>query len=87
MNNRVEKHFRDKCAGNTMRVALALLCIGAVAFLLRVLAALVREGIGSPAAVQVHFAKFNPSRRRGELIEMNLEPKRIPTRRGERTAI
>jgi hypothetical protein len=69
-----------------MKLALALLCIGAVAFLLRVLAALVREGVSSPAAVPVHFAKFNPSRR-GELIEMTIAPKTIPTSRGERKVI
>jgi len=69
-----------------MRVALVLLCIGAVAFLLRVLAALLRDGMRSPASIQIHFAKFNPSRR-GELIEMNIEPKTIPTRRGERKVV
>jgi hypothetical protein len=69
-----------------MRVALALLCIGAVAFLLRVLTALVREGMSPPAAVRVHFAKFSPARR-GELIEMNIEPKAIPSRRSERKVI
>jgi hypothetical protein len=57
-----------------MRVALAMLCIGAVAFLLRVLAAFVKEGMRAPAgSVQVHFTRFNPSRRRGQLIEMNPE--------------
>ncbi len=70
-----------------MRVALIFLCIGAVVFLLRVLAALVREGMNSTAAVQIHFAKFSPPRR-GELIEMNIEPERkSPIRRGERKAI
>jgi len=69
-----------------MRVALALLCVGAVAFLLRVLAALLREGASSPPAIRVHFAKFNPSRR-GELIEMTIEPKAIPSRRRERKVI
>jgi hypothetical protein len=72
-----------------MRVALAILCVGAVAFLLRFLAALVTEGMSlPPSSVRVHFMKFNPSRRRGELIEMNLElNKRVPARRGERRAI
>jgi hypothetical protein len=55
-----------------MRVALAILCIGAVTFLLRVLAALVREIVcWPPSAIRVHFAKFNPSGRRGKLITMN----------------
>jgi hypothetical protein len=72
-----------------MRVALVILCVGAVTFLLRVLAALVTEGINSPSkTVSVDFARFNPYRRRGELIEMNRElNKRVPARRGERKAI
>lgn len=69
-----------------MKLALALLCIAAVAFLLRVLAALVREGMSSPAAVQVHFAKSNPSPR-GELMEMDIAPKMIAIRRRERKVI
>jgi hypothetical protein len=73
-----------------MRVALAILCIGAVAFLLRALAAFVKEAIRLPAgAVQVHFAKFNPSRRRGQLIEMSIEAERrsTPYRTDERIAL
>ena len=69
-----------------MKLALALLCIAAVAFLLRVLAALLREGMSSPAGVRVHFAEFNPSRR-GELIEMDIGAKVIATRRGERKIV
>jgi len=64
-----------------MRVALAMLCIGAAAFLLRVLIAFVKEGMQSrPGSVQVHFAKFKPSRRRGQLIEMSTEAQRPNTR-------
>jgi hypothetical protein len=72
-----------------MRVALAILCIGAVTFLLRVLTALVQEWISMPAsAVRVHFAKFDPSRRRGQLIAMNPEPgRKVPAGGGERKAI
>jgi hypothetical protein len=75
--------------GETMTVALVILCVGAVTFLLRVLAALVTEGMNlHPSTVKVHFARFNPSRRRGELIEMNLElNRRVSARRGERKAI
>ncbi len=65
-----------------MKIFLALLCIGAVAFLLRVLAALVREGVRlPPSTVRVHFAKFHPTRRRGELIEMDppVHERRLPT--------
>jgi hypothetical protein len=71
-----------------MRVALAILCIGAVAFLLCVLTALLNELTSLPSrAVRVHFAKFNPPRRRGQLVEMNLEDKRPPERHGARKAI
>jgi hypothetical protein len=75
--------------GEIMTVALVILCVGAVTFLLRFLAALVTEGINSPSKTAgVDFARFNPSRRRGELIEMNPEQnKRVPARRGERRAI
>lgn len=74
MNNCSQDSFSDGCAGDAMKVALAMLCIGAVAFLLRVLAAFAKEGMRVPAGpVQVHFAKFNPSRRRGHLIEMSSE--------------
>jgi hypothetical protein len=75
--------------GEIMTVALVILCVGAVTFLLRFLAALVTEEMNSPSkTVSVDFARFNPSRRRGELIEMNLEQnKKVPARRGERKAI
>jgi hypothetical protein len=65
-----------------MKFALAILCIGAVAFLLRVLAAFVIEGKNSAhGLVRVHFAKFNPVRQRGELIEMISHPQRKVTER------
>jgi hypothetical protein len=61
-----------------MRVALVILCVGAVMFLLRVLVALVREMSLPPRALRVYFAKFHPSKsqaykRRGELIIMKVE--------------
>jgi hypothetical protein len=60
-----------------MRIALAILCLGGVSFLLHVLAAFVKEGTRlPPGPVRVHFAKFSPARRRGELIEMSLEPQK-----------
>lgn len=64
--------FGEECAGAVMRVALAVLCIGAVTFLLRVLAALVREARSGPSSTVIHYAKFKPARQRGEVIEMNL---------------
>ena len=57
-----------------MRIALAILCLGGVSFLLHVLAAFVNEGRRlRPGPVRVHFAKFSPAQRRGELNEMKLE--------------
>jgi hypothetical protein len=75
-----------------MKVALAMLCMGAVAFLLRVLAAFVKEGTRAPAGpVQVRFTKFNPSRRRGQLIEMNpsneVQMRKGPSKADERVAL
>jgi len=73
-----------------MRVALAMLCIFAVGFLLRVLAAFLKEGMRSPAGpVQVHFAKFYPSRRRGQLIEMipEAQTRGAPPRTADRIAL
>ena len=46
-----------------MRIALAVLCVGAVMFLLRFLAALMKEVRTLPG----------PARRRGKLIEMKAE--------------
>jgi hypothetical protein len=72
-----------------LRVTLAILCVGAVTFLLRVLTALVKESVSwPPTAVTVHFAKFNPSRRQGELIEMSPESRRRKVSAiGERMAL
>jgi len=55
-----------------MKLVFTLLCAGAVVFMLRFLAALLREGKSlSPRPGRVYFAKFNPAERRGELITMN----------------
>jgi hypothetical protein len=83
------RSLSDKGIGIAMRVALAILCIGAVAFLLYVLTALLNELTSLPSrAVRGHFAKFNPSRRRGQLVEMNAESKRrTAARSGDRKAI
>jgi hypothetical protein len=81
----VEKVSSDRCTGGVMRIALAMLCIGAVIFLLRVLAALVKEAESMPGSTVVHFAKFKPSRR-GQLVKMNIEVQKrnAPTRSSER---
>jgi hypothetical protein len=73
-----------------MRVALVLLCIGAVTFLLRVLAAFVKEWMSMAGSEpRVHFAKLNPSRQRGELVEMNPEAnkRKVAMRTTERMAL
>jgi len=55
-----------------MKLVLTSLCAGAVVFMLRFLAALLSEGKSlSPRPIRVYFAKFNPAKRRGELIIMN----------------
>jgi hypothetical protein len=55
-----------------MKVALAILCVGGVAFLLRVLAAFAREEKRLRShQIRVHFSRFSP-KQRGELIEMGL---------------
>jgi len=54
-----------------MKLVFTFLCAGAVVFMLRFLAALSREGKLSPQPIKVYFAKFNPAKRRGELIVMN----------------
>ena len=55
-----------------MKLVFTLLCAGAVLFLLRFLAALLREEQSlSPPPIKVYLARFNPPKRRGELIVMN----------------
>jgi hypothetical protein len=55
-----------------MKPVFGVLCVGAVIFMLRILAALLKEGKRrSPRAIEVYCAKFNPVKRRGELIFMN----------------
>jgi Putative beta-barrel porin-2, OmpL-like. bbp2 len=55
-----------------MKLIITLLCAGAATFMARFLWALMKEGKSLPTrAVKIYFAKFNPSKRRGELILMN----------------
>src|SRR5580658_754654 len=55
-----------------MKLVLMSVCAGAVVFMLRFLAALLKEGKSlSPRPLTVYFTKFNPIERRGELIVMN----------------
>ena len=65
-----------------MKLALALLCVGAVSFLLRVLVALVKEGTQvPPRAAKFYLARFKPSRP-GALVVMRPEvtERRFPPR-------
>jgi len=69
---------------------LAALCVSAVTFLLRVLVALVKEWVGlPPRTTKLYLAKFNPPRRRGELIVMNPElgKREFPAGTDERIAL
>jgi hypothetical protein len=72
-----------------MRVALIVLCIGAVTFLLRVLVALVRDAASQqPRDMQVYLAKFRPSIRRRKLMLVNpgAQKRTSPPGTGERIA-
>ena len=56
--------------------------------MLRFLAALLREGKSlSPRPVRVHFAKFNPSKRRGELIIMDSKSYKSAVETGKRAVL
>jgi len=76
-------------------MALIVLSIGAVAFLLRVLAALVKEGVRLPQPrARARFAKFNSTnagapRQPAEIIEMSPQPQqsKASARSGERIAL
>jgi hypothetical protein len=73
-----------------MRVALAALALGAVAFLMRVLVALVREGMRvPPGTTKVYFSRHNPPRTRKDLIVMIPEapPRQYSPRTGQRIAL
>lgn len=54
-----------------MKLALAILCIAAVVFLLRVLVAFVRDATYSSShKAKFYLVRFVPSRRRAELVVM-----------------
>lgn len=75
-SNDDERLAWNKSAGGVMRVALAIVAVVAVTFLLRVLVALLKEASSKPLRTVVHFATFKPSRRGGELTEMNTAAQR-----------
>jgi hypothetical protein len=83
-----------------MKVVLTMLCVGAVIFLLRVLAAFVREAMHAPPVpVKLYLAKFYPSkasplrkisyRQRGELVIINAQSRisKLPSGTGQRIAL
>ncbi len=73
-----------------MKIALAILCVGIVSFLLRVLAGLIRELMSPPPrTLKAYMATFRPSRKKGELIVMHLNSRtsKLPTKTGERIAL
>jgi len=82
--------FIDVRAGGAMKPALVLVCVGAVTFLVRVLAALIKE-CAAPRhrKVEAYLAKFYPLRKRGELIVMNPNTvaRKFPIKAGEQIAL
>ena len=72
-----------------MRIALAMLGVGAVTFLLRFLGALVKEVKSKPASAVIYFAKVKPSRKHGELVQMTIQTpaRRVSVKAGERMAL
>jgi hypothetical protein len=73
-----------------VRIVLVVICVAAVIFLFRVLAALLREWM-APAAqpIRMHVAKFYPSRKRGELVAITVNPpqRQFPRKVAERIAL
>jgi hypothetical protein len=60
-----------------MKIALLILCIGAVTFLLRVLVALIKEDLSWPRTMNAgHVLKFRSSHQREEPIRMDSEEQR-----------
>lgn len=75
---------------SAMKLVLVILCIGAAAFLLRVLTALVQESrFPAPRAVRAYHAKFQPRGKRGELIEMppDVVVRSVTRKTGKRIAL
>ncbi|HYM74618.1 MAG TPA: outer membrane beta-barrel protein [Candidatus Dormibacteraeota bacterium] len=56
-----------------MKLTPLFICVGATTFLVRVLAALVMEWMSpAPHALKIYLKRLHPSRKRGELIVMNI---------------
>jgi len=71
-----------------MKLLVACVCITAVAFMLRFLVALLRERQQRRPRPRFYFAKFNPLKKRGELMLMNPEVRKykFPKEGGRRAA-
>jgi len=54
-----------------MKLILTFVSAGALVFMLRILAGLLEDRKSLSRPIRVYFAKFNPAKRRGELIVMN----------------
>ena len=75
---------------NLLRLATAALCVGSVAFLLRVLAGFVREGRKNPPRnMKAYWAKFHPSTKPGELVVMDVrvQKSKVVQKNGTRIAL
>jgi hypothetical protein len=73
-----------------VRLDLVVTCVAAVIFLLRVMVGLLREWMAPAAQPRgVHVAKFYPSRNRGKLIVIPVNPpkRQFPRKVGERIAL
>jgi hypothetical protein len=73
-----------------MRFDLLVTCVVAVIFLLRVLVGLLKEWMAPAARLRtMHVANFYPSRKRGELIVIPVNPpkRQFPRKVGERIAL
>jgi hypothetical protein len=73
-----------------MRIFLGVVCVGAAAFMLFVLAALVSElRFSADPPHKAHRVTFRPSQNRAELFEMRFDigTRRIQTGNGQRVAV
>jgi hypothetical protein len=73
-----------------VKLALVMLCVGSVTFLLRVLAALLKESaISTPATYKRHMTQFHPTGQRGKLIVIPVHAlnRKFHGEAGERVAL
>jgi hypothetical protein len=68
-----------------MKLVLVVLCVAAAIFLLRVLAALLKESmLAAPPPLKAYLSGFQPRRPKGELvvIQVNASPRRFSAKVG-----